>query len=604
MASGLLCEEREELGSGGKVIRGRRRLLPSFSPYSRPPSSTALIPHRVPEAQTGRSLGWLRGLISGFGKLFLSVLGPENRSPSPSECYSNSDEYSDYDPNEHEDQLRSDDLAAFKIRECEADINMEALAIIPKSETKLVIEQLLMQETFTRDECNKLVEIIQSRVPYTNSIEIGEGTQNAAPNLNHDRNLYGISNFSSRSLSPFSPRFYTQEAVFSDLRNKAVMEAKKWFEEKKLSPSSTYDQSYGTSISNTLMNQIPLEEDVGSPIEMAKSYMQSLPPWRSPSFSTNGLMTTPSRLSSAGNFGSHLISTSELKKRDYLAIGSSNLEENQRTYLNSLDNEQAFSKLDHSKLLSRLSVHEASTIPSAVEKCFNEVQDGNAAGPDQLMEADTSISVGAILQPQDVFKESLEAPKNDEMTLPSEEQIGGISAPEDSLVFASIADKNNGDVIPENETLQLESITPAEPSITKNSGDQVEFQAINSMQVDLDAAFNNPHPTTEPPNGNPQIQEEPVGPSEKFETSSNLAEMSKGDPTTTSASYGGGPAASFSEGDLEPTSDVSIGIRRTRASRNASKVKPVEPMLTDPPEPSRGKKRKAKKVVKQKKWRG
>lgn len=103
--------------------------------------------------------------------------------------------------------------------------------------------------------------------------------------------------------------------------------------------------------------------------------------------------------------------------------------------------------------------------------------------------------------------------------------------------------------------------------------------------------------------------------------SSNLAEintktsefelMSKGDPIATSASYGGAPAASVSEGDLEPTSDVSVAVRRTRASMNARKsqstnVKPADPMLTEPPEPSRGNnnRRKAKKVVKQKKWRG
>ncbi|XP_020705113.1 uncharacterized protein LOC110116021 isoform X5 [Dendrobium catenatum] len=302
--------------------------------------------------------------------------------------------------------------------------------------------------------------------------------------------------------------------------------------------------------------------------------------------------------------------------------------------------------MGQSKLLSRLSAHEASTTPSAAAKTCNEVQDNG-------------ISVGAILQSKEAFKESQEGPKvaasnnieglhydivnmlhndadmsvsdvsqvncvkNVEMPLPIEEQIGSISAPQDSLTFASIADKNNGHSFPETETFQLENITPTEPSLNKNSGDEMKFQATNSMQVDVDPAFNNTHLVTdsELPDENPQTQDEAINRSgEKIETSSNLAETlnnvksdlestSNGDPTATSSSYGGAPAASVSEGTLEPVSDVSTGIRITRASTNSSKAHNgnntnyVEPMQTGPPEPSRGSKRKAKQV-RQKKWRG
>ncbi|XP_020705114.1 uncharacterized protein LOC110116021 isoform X6 [Dendrobium catenatum] len=289
--------------------------------------------------------------------------------------------------------------------------------------------------------------------------------------------------------------------------------------------------------------------------------------------------------------------------------------------------------MGQSKLLSRLSAHEASTTPSAAAKTCNEVQDNclkfqdaNAAGADQLLVTDNGISVGAILQSKEAFKESQEGPKvaasnnieglhydivnmlhndadmsvsdvsqvncvkNVEMPLPIEEQIGSISAPQDSLTFASIADKNNGHSFPETETFQLENITPTEPSLNKNSGDEMKFQATNSMQVDVDPAFNNTHLVTdsELPDENPQTQDEAINRSgEKIETSSNLAETlnnvksdlestSNGDPTATSSSYGGAPAASVSEGTLEPTG---------------------------PPEPSRGSKRKAKQV-RQKKWRG
>lgn len=115
----------------------------------------------------------------------------------------------------------------------------------------------------TRDECNKLVEMIQSRVPEANSVEIGKETENEVPimitdqgqSLNHNRNLYQISNFSPRLLPSLSPSFYAKEAVIPDLRDKAVLEAKRWFEEKKLTPSPIYDRSYGPRNLTTRMNQ-------------------------------------------------------------------------------------------------------------------------------------------------------------------------------------------------------------------------------------------------------------------------------------------------------------------------------------------------------------
>ncbi|KAJ6831829.1 protein KAKU4 isoform X2 [Iris pallida] len=99
--------------------------------------------------------------------------------------------------------------------------------------------------------------------------------------------------YSSGKLNVFcrSSSAYKEQTL--DMR-RAVMEAKKWFEEKKLSVSSKYDSECGPCTLNTNVLDYDIEGEQGSPVDMAKSYMQSLPPWRSPSLSSTGFKTPPS----------------------------------------------------------------------------------------------------------------------------------------------------------------------------------------------------------------------------------------------------------------------------------------------------------------------
>lgn len=109
------------------------------------------------------------------------------------------------------------------------------------------------------------MEILRSRVCDVPTAEGGEGTQNDVfkrvsdkrpwQSLNRNGNTSETYKFSSRNPSAFSPRYYASEAVSPDIRNKAVMEAKKWVEEKKLLSSPISDEEYGPCILNTDMNQ-------------------------------------------------------------------------------------------------------------------------------------------------------------------------------------------------------------------------------------------------------------------------------------------------------------------------------------------------------------
>jgi hypothetical protein len=53
--------------------------------------------------------------------------------------------------------------------------------------------------------------------------------------------------------------------------------------------------------------------DLGSPVDLAKSYMQSLPPWKSPFLGRQKFNTPPSK---------YFISSAEVLKEIYAGLGS------------------------------------------------------------------------------------------------------------------------------------------------------------------------------------------------------------------------------------------------------------------------------------------
>ncbi|WOG85761.1 hypothetical protein DCAR_0104954 [Daucus carota subsp. sativus] len=171
-------------------------------------------------------------------------------------------------------------------------INEEEPQISGKS-PKWVIEKLILQETFSREESDKLIEIIKSRVVDFSTIVEGQGA--------------GLMRCS-----------------------KAVMEAKSWLEEKKAGSSSKSDMGHELSAFGSVPLQHIANIDKGSPVDMAKSYMQARPPWASPLRHSGSRTTSPmaidlfkdEKLSSAD--GSSVPSA---QKRGSLSAGSWTIQE-------------------------------------------------------------------------------------------------------------------------------------------------------------------------------------------------------------------------------------------------------------------------------------
>ncbi|GLT58308.1 hypothetical protein SLA2020_312100 [Shorea laevis] len=212
----------QELRSGGKMVRPRRTTLTARTPYDRP----SLVNSVVPERSCPLSL------VPSLRSLLLL----------PSSSFSGSDAISDdVDDNENDNYLSSQGAENFAKRE------PQTIARI--SETKCLIERLLMQETFSREEGDRLTNIIKSRV-----VETGRSNE--------------------------TPIRTTDNVV-----DTAVKEARKWLEEKKSGSSSKSDLHHETRTLNYAMLPLGSEGEAGSPVDMAKSYMRTRPPWASPSMS-------------------------------------------------------------------------------------------------------------------------------------------------------------------------------------------------------------------------------------------------------------------------------------------------------------------------------
>lgn len=267
-----------------------RRVEASRTPYDRP---------GLEAPEESGSPGWLAGFIvpatrkiaSGAGKIISTVFSADGSSSSEEEggdSDSSSDGVEDGSSQGtgwmNKKDWRSSPVISF---------NDKSQPVAAKTETKRIIEQLLMQETFTREECDKLVDIIRLRV-----LEDGATTNGDMPDI-------------------YSP---------------AIMEAKKWLEEKKLESSSNLEYN----AENTVMPQRVIESDMGSPADMARSYMRSRSPWSSSSLGVRFHTPSPTKTTknclkeeASNTIGCNLLSTSKLK-RGSLASDSWNLQEELR----------------------------------------------------------------------------------------------------------------------------------------------------------------------------------------------------------------------------------------------------------------------------------
>uniref|UniRef100_A0A7C9A8X1 Uncharacterized protein n=1 Tax=Opuntia streptacantha TaxID=393608 RepID=A0A7C9A8X1_OPUST len=213
--------------SGGKIVRIRRVLAASRTPYARPEKLPE--PERAPVEEDHENPNWLAGLIypakmiaSGAGKL-LSFFGPDSCS-SDAESSENDDE---------EDEVENDVSGQQHGR------SDKVLSSCSKTEKKRAIEQLVMEETFSREEGDELIKLIKSRVVHGNSDE-------------SDANM----------------------------RSTAIMEARMWLQQKRLGAKQKVENELDATNLDTPYQATRNEK--GSPVDVAKSYMQNRPGWASP----------------------------------------------------------------------------------------------------------------------------------------------------------------------------------------------------------------------------------------------------------------------------------------------------------------------------------
>ncbi|KAJ6995334.1 protein KAKU4-like isoform X2 [Populus alba x Populus x berolinensis] len=333
-----------EFKSGGKIVRPRRTTTRP-TPYDRP--TPRLSPISTPQNPNWLSrfiLSPSRILATGAGKVFSTVFGSESSASSSSSSDVDEEEEGDSgstsegemeDVNDGNGSSQSDE----KENQTTEIVNYskkDLPAVEWKTATLRVIAQLLMQETFSREECDRLTHIIKSRVV--------------------DSHITGSTK--DGRLSKTLDKTVGNDVDTPDICNTAVTEAKKWFEGKKLG-SNSKSVEYGTCILNTAPHAT--EGETGSPVDLAKSYMRERPPWASPSTNHIQLQSPPSMgkelFVEATPFSVSGKSLSQSKlNRDFLVTGSWNIQEELRKVRSRATEEmlrtRPSSKMDWSALAS------------------------------------------------------------------------------------------------------------------------------------------------------------------------------------------------------------------------------------------------------------
>ncbi|XP_068338024.1 protein KAKU4-like isoform X6 [Pyrus communis] len=274
--------------SGGKIVRPRRS-AGARTPYDRP----RLVNPAPPENPNWFSrliYSPTRKIASGAGKIISSVFGPDSSSSSSSSSEDGADDDDEDISTKEDDGLNKRNGTSEEIK----FLGKEPPSTLGKSDNKHVIEQLLIRETFSREECDRLIKIIKSRVVgFTNA----EDAENTRPDV-----------------------------------EPPAMEAKKWLSEKRLGSTSKPVLDHGTHTLSSLMFPQGGEHKGGSPVDVAKVYMRARPSWASPSIK-HGELRSPSSIGmqhfdeeTPYSTGGNSAPTSKLK-RDAPASGSWNIQE-------------------------------------------------------------------------------------------------------------------------------------------------------------------------------------------------------------------------------------------------------------------------------------
>ncbi|CAN6236502.1 unnamed protein product [Urochloa humidicola] len=341
-------------------------------------------------AAAGSSPGWLSGFVSGARRVISSVMlfsSPEETGSGEEEEEDDDDEGNGLNSDENEDVLDAHG------------------AIVPYSESKLAIEQMVMKETFTRGECDKMVELIKSRVinpTFSEAREYGSPEQIPSRNAGIGYDFTG----SWRSLRPgsFSPGSPLQASP--ELCTAAVTEAKKWLEEKRQGLGLKPEDN-GTCTLNTDMLSSGIDSDMGSPVDLAKSYMQSLPPWQSPFLGSQKFNTSPSKYSSS--------LSKVTTKEDYLSNFWGKLEESRRAHIGSSGGSADAPKFWNYGSTSRLFENDTSIFSLGDEKVCKPTKTTN--GPEKVAATEpvsgcsipitpTEVRIDGIVEPVDLTKDN------------------------------------------------------------------------------------------------------------------------------------------------------------------------------------------------------
>ncbi|XP_007011585.2 PREDICTED: protein KAKU4 isoform X2 [Theobroma cacao] len=360
------ASQRREPSSGGKMVRPRRAALPR-TPYDRPRlvNPTQQNPNWI----SRHVFSPTRTIVTGAGRILSSVFGYESSSSSSSSSSSDCDFSSDDTDDNNDDK----DVLSQGVHTIE---HREPLSFAGKTETKRLIEQLLVQETFSREECDKLTNIIKSRVMDSPMLTgMGDARLNETPN-----------------------RTGGSDVEIHDLCSAAVMEARKWLEEKKLGSSSKSELDNETSARNPVTFTHGAEGETGSPVDVAKSYMRTRPPWASPSTKNIGFRSSSPigmplfKEDTPYSIGGNSFSSFKLK-RGSPATGSWNIQEEIRKVRSKATEEMLRTRSSSKIDWSSFSFEHKSGLDSLVAKTLGPAEEDNPQSSKKS--GDASVDLGA-----------------------------------------------------------------------------------------------------------------------------------------------------------------------------------------------------------------
>ncbi|KAJ3676884.1 hypothetical protein LUZ60_002608 [Juncus effusus] len=411
---------------------------------------------------------WLVGLVSSAGKLISSVFRSADESGSDEDEFEDGEDVNMIS----DDEKDVADEPQRKLQESNQDKIDDPKAISPISPSKAAIEQLLTQETFSREESDKLIKLIQSRI-----IEPS---------------------------SPVDPSSSPVRQIYSE----AVSEAKKWVMEKKQRlDSKTFDLGLGPCGFNTDMTQFGIESDIGSPIDVAKSYMQSKPPWKSPFLTNNNnstvFKTPPVSLSGPRRFSDDVMlassssfnysfSSSKGLKRDFLSTGLWDpLEDSSRRIRSRLIQTDSSSKLFETDIGGKQ--NEGNPVGEQTETqgpiCENNdlMQDGiNQKTSEEnaeavILEAVDPVTASEKNDEQIPSDEGLKEPNAVSEARPSEIDLNKTN----SLHESTNKNSKNGVAEKSNMESEFESSTNGGLASSTGTGTEMETRKTESLKADV-----------------------------------------------------------------------------------------------------------------------